>query len=79
MQTPSVPPQTGEFATQADPELLNARSTMTAEEGRQRPTLADEALHDSVERMDNTPRESVVQALHASMAQFDSLYRELSK
>lgn len=79
MQTPSASSKKVKFAAQPDSERLNALRTMPAEEDRQLPALVDEALHDSVARKDNTPRKHVVQALHASMAQFDSLYRELSK
>lgn len=75
MPTPSASSKKVKFATQPDPERLTALRTQPAEKGRQQPALVEEALHDK----DNTPRKHVVQALHASMAQFDSLYRELSK
>lgn len=68
------------FATQADPEVLAALRKIAGEEGRQLQALVDEALRDYIEqKLGNAPRKRVVQALHDSMAQYDSLYRELSK
>ena len=68
------------FATQADPEVLAALRTIAGEEGRQLQALVDEALRDYIEqKRGNAPRKRVMQALRDSMAQYDSLYRELSR
>lgn len=68
------------FATQADPEVLETLRLMAADEGRQIQALLDEALREYIERKQGrTPRKHVLQALNASMAQYDPLYRELSK
>ena len=68
------------FATQADPEVLAALRKIAGDEGRQLQALVDEALRDYIEqKQGNAPRKRVMQALHDSMAQYDSLYRELSK
>ena len=68
------------FATQADPEVLAALRKIAGDEGRQLQALVDEALRDYIEqKQGNAPRKRVMQALADSMAQYDSLYRELSK
>ena len=80
MQTTSGHPQKVKFATQADPELLAMLRKIAGEEGRQLQSLVDEALREYVERKQGkAPLRHVVQALHASMGQFDALYRELSR
>ena len=79
-------PQTGaerkkvKFATQADPLVLESLRKIATIEGRQIQAVLDEALREYIERkLGNTPKKHVMQALSASMAQYDSLYRELSK
>ncbi len=68
------------FATQADPEVLAALRDMAGQEGRQLQALVDEALRQYIEqKRGNAPRRLVVRALQNSMAQYDALYRELSK
>ncbi|MDR2881175.1 MAG: hypothetical protein LBV29_04670 [Azoarcus sp.] len=68
------------FATQADPEVLAALRKIAGQEGRQLQALIDEALRDYIEqKQGKSPRRHVVQALHDSMVQYDSLYRELAK
>ena len=80
MQIPSEQSPKVKFATQADPELLVVLRSIAKEEGRQLQSLVDKALREYVERKQGkAPRKHVVQALAASMSQFDSLYRELSK
>lgn len=80
MQTTSEQPQKVKFATQADPELLTTLRKIAREEGRQLQSLVDEALREYVERKQGkTPRKHVMQAMQASMGQFDDLYRELSR
>jgi hypothetical protein len=80
MQTTSEHIKKVKFATQADPELLTTLRKIAGDEGRQLQSLVDEALREYVERKQgNAPRRHVVQALQASMGQFDALYQELSK
>ncbi|MCL1939034.1 MAG: hypothetical protein FWG04_00025 [Desulfovibrionaceae bacterium] len=68
------------FATQADPEVLAALRQIAGQEGRQLQALVDEALRDYIEqKRGNAPRRRVMQALHASMEQYDALYQELAK
>jgi len=68
------------FATQADPEVLAALRRIAGQEGRQLQALVDEALRDYIEqKQGKSPRRRVMQALHESLAQYDSLYRELAK
>ncbi|MDR2893456.1 MAG: hypothetical protein LBV80_10305 [Deltaproteobacteria bacterium] len=80
MQITSEHPQKVKFATQADPNLLATLRKIAGDEGRQLQSLVDEALREYVDRKQgNTPRKHVMQALQASMNQFDGLYLELSK
>ncbi len=80
MQTASEHNRKVKFATQADPEVLAALRQMAGSEGRQLQSLVDEALREYIERKQgNAPRKHVLQALRASMTQFDDLYLELSK
>lgn len=68
------------FATQADPAVLDALRHMAAAEGRQLQALVDEALREYIERKaSDAPRKHVMRALGVSMAQFDSVYKELAK
>ncbi|MCL1926567.1 MAG: hypothetical protein FWF95_05465 [Syntrophorhabdaceae bacterium] len=68
------------FATQADPVILDSLRRIAKSEGRQLQILVNEALRDYVERKNsNIPREQVLQALHASVEQFDTLYKKLAQ
>jgi hypothetical protein len=68
------------FATQANPEVLNTLRAMASHEGRHLQALVDEALRDYIERKQGqNQRRRVMEALGDSMAQYDALYRELSK
>ena len=79
MQT-TVEQKKVKFATQADPEVLAALRSIAGQEGRQLQALVDEALRDYIEQKQSKfPRRYVMQALHDSMAQYDTLYRELAK
>jgi hypothetical protein len=79
MQTVNEPKKV-KFATQADPEVLAALRQIAGQEGRQLQTLVDEALRDYIDqKRGNAPRRRVLQALYASMEQYDALYRELAK
>ena len=77
-----MPPtaQKVKFATQADPQTLKSLREMAKNEGRQLQALVDEALRDYVERKNkDTPRDQVLRALHASIGQFDDLYKKLAQ
>ena len=79
MQTTSEPKKV-KFATQADPEVLAILRKIAGQEGRQLQTLVDEALREYIEqKQGRTPRRRVMQALHDSMNEYDSLYQELAK
>ena len=79
MPTASEPKKV-KFATQADPEVLAALRHIAGEEGRQLQALVDEALRDYIEqKRGNGPSRRVMQALYASMEQYDALYRELAR
>lgn len=68
------------FATQADPEILEILRDIASDEGRQIQALVDEALRDYIERKrTDRPRKHVMQAFRDSIAQYDSVYRELAK
>jgi hypothetical protein len=68
------------FATQADPKVLDEVREIAAREGKQLQTLIDEALRDFIEkRKRGKPRPEVMTAFGESLAQFDSLYRDLAK
>lgn len=68
------------FATQADPRILEEVREIAAREGKQLQTVIDEALRDFVEkRKRGKPRPEIMTAFGESLAQYDSLYRELAK
>jgi hypothetical protein len=68
------------FATQADPKVLDEVREIAAREGKQLQTVIDEALRDFIEkRKRGKPRPEVMTAFGESLAQFDSLYRDLAK
>jgi hypothetical protein len=59
---------------------LAALRKIAGQEGRQLQALVDEALRGYIEqKQGQAPRRRVVAALHDSLAQYDSLYRELAK
>lgn len=68
------------FATQVAPDVLETLRQMSAKEGRHLQTLLDEALREYIEtRQGGRPRRHVMNALHDSMTEHDSLYEALSK
>ena len=80
MQSLSEQPKKVKFATQADPAVLAALRQIAGEEGKQLQFLIDEALREYLDRKQGSaPRKHVLQALQASMAQYDGLYQALSK
>ncbi len=68
------------FATQADPEVLDEVRAIAAKEGKQLQSVIDEALRDFVEkRKRGKPRPEILTAFGESLAEYDSLYRELAR
>jgi hypothetical protein len=63
-----------------EPLLLAELKTIARSEGRLLQAVLDEALRDYVDRRrTDGPRRHVMLALAQSLAEFDRLYRELSK
>ena len=76
----SSPPALAKFSTQLEPLLLAELKTIARSEGRLLQAVLDEALRDYVDRRrTDGPRRHVMLALAQSLAEFDRLYRELSK
>jgi hypothetical protein len=72
--------QRQKFATQVDPELIEAVRGIAKEEGRQVQTLIDEALSDLVEkRRLGKPRKHVMAAYKASIGSYGKLYKKLAE
>lgn len=72
--------QRQKFATQVDPDLIEAVRGLAREEGRQVQALIDEALADLVEkRRLGKPRSHVMAAYQASHQQFGKLYKKLAE
>jgi hypothetical protein len=68
------------FSSQASPEVLSALRQIAETEGRQFQAVLDEALREYIERKaKDRPRRHVLEAFSESLAEFDSLYRELAK
>jgi hypothetical protein len=68
------------FATQVDPEILEAVRGIARDEGRQVQALVDEALADLVEkRRLGKPRAHVMSAYQASLVRFGKLYKKLAE
>lgn len=56
------------YASQADPELLNAMRRVAQEEGRQFQAVMEDAMRDYLERRNNaSPREHVMAHLRTSI------------
>ena len=68
------------FATQMSEDMLLLLRETAKQERRQIQSILEEALREYFEARQRTKaRRHVVEALQASMAEFDSLYDELSK
>ncbi|AHI27161.1 MULTISPECIES: hypothetical protein [Acetobacteraceae] len=73
-------PQREKFATQVDPQILQAVRDLARSEGRQLQALVDEALADLVEkRKQQRPRAHVMAAYQTSHEEFAPLYRKLAE
>lgn len=68
------------FATQVNPDVLEAVRQIARTEGCQLQSLVDEALNDLIEkRTRSTPRSHVMTAYRASHAKFGPLYQKLAE
>lgn len=68
------------FATQVDPDLLDAVKGIAKEEGRQVQSVIDEALSDLVEkRRLSRPRRHVLATYRASLEPYSKLYKKLAE
>jgi len=68
------------FSSQADPKLLAKVREIANNEGRLFQSVLEEALQDFLDKRKNTsPRKNVMDALKASMDEFDELYKNLAK
>ena len=68
------------FSSQAAPEVLAALRKIANEEGRHFQAVLDEALREYIDRKQRRgARRHVAAAFADSIAEFDSLYRELAK
>ena len=68
------------FATQVDPDLLDAVKGIARDEGRQFQSLIDEALADLVEkRRLGRPRRHVMAAYRSSVEPYGKLYKKLAE
>ena len=72
--------QRQKFATQVDPDLIEAVREIAKDEGRQVQTLVDEALADLVEkRRLGKPRKHVMAAYRSSLQRYGKLYKKLAE
>lgn len=72
--------QRQKFATQVDPDLIEAVRELARAEGRQMQALIDEALADLIEkRRMQRPRPQVMAAYRASLPRFGKLYKKLAE
>jgi hypothetical protein len=75
--TPSVREK---FSSQAAPDVLAALRQIAESQGRQFQAVLDEALRDYIDRQQKErPRQHVMGSFAASLAEFDTLYRDLAK
>ncbi|MFM7776939.1 MAG: hypothetical protein ACKO7S_07755 [Actinomycetota bacterium] len=68
------------FSSQLDKELLERARLVAEREGLQFQSLLEAALRDYLDGLEGAkPRRKVVDALAASLKEFDELYKELAK
>lgn len=68
------------FASQGDPKTLFKIRKIAEAEGRQFQSVLDEAMRDFILKKEGQkPRPQVMEALAASLKDFDDLYRNLAK
>jgi len=72
--------QRQKFATQVDPDLIEAVREIAKDEGRQVQALVDEALADLVEkRRLGKPRKHVMATYRSSLQRYGKLYKKLAE
>ena len=75
-----MPNPLAKFATQADPKVLKEVRAIAANEGKQLQAVIDEALRDFIDkRKRGKPRPEILTAFGESLAEYDTLYKELAK
>ena len=75
-----APTNSGEFSSQATPEVLAALRQIAEAVGRQFQVVLDEAMHEYIDRRQKVlPRKHATTSFAASLAEFDRLYGELAK
>lgn len=68
------------FSSQADAEVLSSIRMIAEQEGRQFQSVLDEAFNDYIEKKQQSkPRKHVMDALAASMQEYDYLYKKLAE
>ena len=77
---PAVPTALAKFSTQLDPALIAGLKAAARSDGRHLQAVLDEAVREYLDRRrTDAPRRHVMLALAQSLAEFDRVYRELSK
>jgi len=80
MEIPVTTTLREKFSSQASPEVLAALRQIAESQGRQFQAVLDEAMRDYIDRKQKErPRRHVMATFASSLAEFDSLYRELAK
>ena len=80
MEIPVTTTLREKFSSQASPEVLAALRQIAESQGRQFQAVLDEAMRDYIDRQQKErPRRHVMATFASSLAEFDSLYRELAK
>ena len=80
MEIPVTTTLREKFSSQASPEVLAALRQIAESQGRQFQAVLDEAMRDYIDRQQKErPRRHVMTTFASSLAEFDSLYRELAK
>jgi hypothetical protein len=77
---PAVPTALAKFSTQLDPALIAGLKAAARSDGRHLQAVLDEAVREYLDRRQtDAPRRHVMLALAQSLAEFDRVYRELSR
>ena len=80
MEIPVTTTLREKFSSQASPEVHAALRQIAESQGRQFQAVLDEAMRDYIDRQQKErPRRHVMATFASSLAEFDSLYRELAK
>ena len=80
MYEQTVARESVEFSSQLSPDLLESMKSVAREEGRQLQSVFEEAVTLYLQQRSRPrPRAHALEALDASLAEHDELYRELAK